>query len=192
MSETNQIAQIEIDQNLLDLLPKPKGIKIEIIPDGNYDIPQELDLSKFPPDEREAAMEARDFVDRYLKLPIISDNFPDTDSRTNWKTKTYLNRVRINGEVVADKFKTMFKGNKLASNRIYSLVGSISFFNEYLAENERADMQAIIDYSYDLNKRQLKGELNGPTTEARIQEIKQLSKHAVEVLKKFAKQPVLN
>lgn len=187
MSETHEFAQIEKDQNLLDLLPKPKGIEIKIIPDDNYSIPSEIDLTKFPEDERKYAEQSFGRVSEYLRLPIISDNFPDTDSRTNWKTKTYLNRVRINGRVLAEKFKTMFKGNKLASNRIYSLLGGISFLNDYLPPDERADAQAIIDYSNSLNERQLKGELSGPTTEARIQEVRDLSKHAEAVLSKFAK-----
>lgn len=187
MSEVKESAPFQEEQSLLDSLTKPEGVTINIIPPEKYDVPQELDLSRFPTDERPYAEESFMYVNEYLKLPIISDTFPSTDSRKNWRNENYDNIQKSKGEQAAEDFKTMLKGNKLASNRIYSLVGFVTFFNEYLPKDERAEMQAIIDYSYDLNKRELNGELDGPTTKARIEEVEKLSRNAVAVLNKFAK-----
>ncbi len=190
MSEVKEIAQFEEEQAFFNSLPKPEGKTITIIPPEEYNVPQELDLSKFPEDEHFYVKEAFGFVREYLKLPIISDNFSRPE-REKWIADTFADIEKSKGIDSAKKFKTTFKMNKLASNRIYSLVGSISLFDGYLQKNERADMQAIIDYSYDVNERELKGELGGPVTqamlEARKKEVDDLSKHAVAILNKFAK-----
>ncbi len=185
MSEVKESAPFLEEQNLLDLLPKPKGIEITIVPDDVYNIPSEFDLSRFPENDRKWAQQSFEHVKNYIELPIISDNFPSAEARKNWRTITFRNRERVNGRAVADKFLKMIKG-KISSTRINTLVGGIEFLSYSLPPDD-PDCKFIADYQKDLNVREKAGMLDGPTTKARIEEVKDLSRRAATVLNKFAK-----
>ncbi len=106
-----------------------KRAGFKVISPEKYDIPSS-DLSKFPEDKREAVDEAIKTFVRYLKFPIIADNYKGhrmrRDARNRLREKIQTER----GIEEALRFESFLRSNKVKRNTILATLGYVEFLED--------------------------------------------------------------
>src|SRR3990172_7038832 len=167
---------------MIDRFGKDHGMKI--ITPKTYDLPQHYYLEQFHEEDQEVIQYAIDYLEMYLHLPIIKDNFRSRDERNAWRKKTTDYIRKEYGDQKADGFSEFLGNNKMKSR---NKIANIYYVLEQVYGGLWAPQQAKAEQISTLIKNEISERGNndpweGPTSQAKIDKVDELSNMVVVFL----------